>query len=847
MSMGMGRIPRIGIVFGILLCLVCIQWASAYAGEYHYDLTSDALKDEGIGIDHPQNAYIYVNNELVDMISIAHDNQAADDYLIPDVFPNSNEIEGLFSDKAHFQYYPDNANISKEWDRLLEATYLSVKVAENSGDKRELLVTLGMSLHTVQDFYAHSNWSELTDDGSFAAKGYEGDVTWFDVQEKDKNATSGLVIHSMDHAGIHKDYPYQSHFDTSYREAYYASRQWIRLVKSWVSEDFWNAAMDPNIDTSTWGGIIGEDIPLYEFFRHILWYSGAWNYDYSESDTMLVLFGIDHGFVFPDAWHLEHDPEYRTLYSITEDIGYSLLYNQAHFTPTPVAHPETLTKIPDVRWLRIQTYRVKQTDCDYSWDIDPATGNEADFYNKIIVSGHHYYIEAPNQGADDFVPKAWVIHIPLPIEAETVDVRYELWDEDYYGDLTVSDDDHCDIVYEYDKVDWEHTLSTASPWTYVNTNGLRDCTWYYGSYGDGDEARVVFSYEFIPQNEGAAIGLAKKVSKLVIHSGDSVTYTYNVTNAGSRPLANVAVTDNAGIIPSYASGDTNDNGKLDLLETWTYTATTTLTTEEKTVNNTATGTATDAIDAVKIVTATAKETVKIIHPSILVEKSASSYSIDRGESVTYTYTVTNTGDIQLTDIQLTDDKVTPMYQGGDTDSDDILNLTETWTYTATSSPLTHTVTNTATVQGTDPLELTVSSADSATVVVTVLVNVDVKPGGCPNGFGLKDKGVVPVAILGGLPDYTIDEINTSSIKLNGVPTLKILPQDAATPYLGTATCGCHILTRDGIPDVLFQFDAPKVVGTLGNPAKKSIIPLTLTGTLKDGITLVKGSDCVKIS
>lgn len=846
MSMGMGRIPRVGIVIGILLCLVCIQWVSAYNGEYHYDLTSDALKDEGIGIDYPQNDYMYVNNELVDMIGIAHDQQAADDYLVPDVFSNSNDIEALFSEKAHFQSYPDNANISKEWDRLLESSYQSVKIANETGDKRRLLVTLGMSLHTVQDFYAHSNWSELTDDGSFAAKGYEGDVTWFDVQEKDKNATSGLVIHSMDHAGIHKDYASRPHFDTSYREAYYASRQWIRLVKSWVSEDFWNAAMDPDIDVSTWGGISGDNIPLQFFFMRTLMYSGAWNYDYSRSNAMLALFGIDLGFII-SPWHLEHDPEYRLLYILTEDIGYSFLYNQAHLTPTPVAHPETLTKIPGVRWLRIQAYSIEQTDCDYSWDIDPATGNEADFYNKIIVNGHHYYHEAPNQGADYFAPDDWVTHIPLPMEAETIDVRYEIWDEDYAGPFSMSDEDHCDIVYEYDQKSWVRTLSTASPRTVVNTNGLRKCTWYWGSYGDGDEARLIFSYEFIPKNEGVAIGLTKEVSELVIHSGDSVTYTYNVTNEGSRPLANVAVTDDAGIIPAYVSGDANSNGQLDSTEIWTYTATTTLTTEEKTITNTATTTATDAIDGIKIVTATAKETVKIIHPSILVEKSASSYSIERGESVTYTYTVTNTGDIQLTDIQLTDDKVTPMYQGGDTDSDDILNLTETWTYTATSSPLTHTVTNTATVQGTDPLELTVSSADSATVVVTVLVNVDVKPGGCPNGFGLKDKGVVPVAILGGLPDYTIDEINTSSIKLNGVPTLKILPQDAATPYLGTATCGCHILTRDGIPDVLFQFDAPKVVGTLGNPAKKSIIPLTLTGTLKDGITLVKGSDCVKIS
>jgi hypothetical protein len=306
------------------------------------------------------------------------------------------------------------------------------------------------------------------------------------------------------------------------------------------------------------------------------------------------------------------------------------------------------------------------------------------------------------------------------------------------------------------------------------------------------------------------------------------------------------VSDDTGLVPVYSAGDTDNNQKLDVGETWTYVATTTLTTPKKSVTNIGTVTATYVDDGVKTVTDTHKETVYVIHPSIHVEKTPSSYNINRGDSVTYTYAVTNAGDCNLTDIRSTDDKVTPVYQSGDTDGNEILDPTETWIYKATSSPR-YTVTNTATTLGTDPLMRDVSSTDSVTVIVTVIVKVDIKPGSCPNGFGLKDKGVVPVAILGGLSDYTIDEIKTSSIKLNGVPTSKIQSQDVATPYMGTGTCGCHILTQDSIQDVLFQFDAPKVAGTLSNSQKKTNVPLTLTGTLKDGITLVKGSDCVKIS
>ena len=67
----------------------------------------------------------------------------------------------------------------------------------------------------------------------------------------------------------------------------------------------------------------------------------------------------------------------------------------------------------------------------------------------------------------------------------------------------------------------------------------------------------------------------------VLTSGATVTWTYVVTNPGTVPLANVAVTDNNGTIvvtaddfnPTFSGGDTNDNGLLDPGETWTYTAT----------------------------------------------------------------------------------------------------------------------------------------------------------------------------------------------------------------------------------------------------------------------------------
>jgi len=233
----------------------------------------------------------------------------------------------------------------------------------------------------------------------------------------------------------------------------------------------------------------------------------------------------------------------------------------------------------------------------------------------------------------------------------------------------------------------------------------------------------------------------------------------------------------------------------------------------------------------------------VIKPAIAVDKTADDYSIYRGDTVTYTYEVTNAGNIELSGITLTDDKVSPVYVSGD-DGNGLLDLTETWIYTATAAP-TNTITNTATVKGTDPLGKVVSATDSVTVVVTVRVSMDIKPGSCPNAFNMNAKGVLPIALLGGVASYTLDEIDFATIRLNNVAPIRYTSEDVATPYL-EPLCGCHELTGDGFTDLSLKFDNPSIAPTLGNPDKGDQLTLTLTGTLNDGITFIEGQDCVLI-
>jgi uncharacterized repeat protein (TIGR01451 family) len=89
-------------------------------------------------------------------------------------------------------------------------------------------------------------------------------------------------------------------------------------------------------------------------------------------------------------------------------------------------------------------------------------------------------------------------------------------------------------------------------------------------------------------------------------------------------------------------------------------------------------------------------------PAIHIEKSGTPTSTTENSVINYTYTVTNTGNVPLSSIVVSDNLVSPVtYQSGD-DGDGILQTTETWIYTGsyqvpwfTAGP----VVNTATAEG----------------------------------------------------------------------------------------------------------------------------------------------------
>ena len=124
--------------------------------------------------------------------------------------------------------------------------------------------------------------------------------------------------------------------------------------------------------------------------------------------------------------------------------------------------------------------------------------------------------------------------------------------------------------------------------------------------------------------------------------------------------------------------------------------------------------------------------VSVIYPAVDLLVTPNEAAISSGETVTYTYQLTNTGDTPLTSVTVVDDHGTP-----GNDSDD-LTVCEVPVLTAgeeascsRSTMLDQTTTITAVATGQDPMGRAVTDSDSAIVIVDgrVYLPIVVKSGG----------------------------------------------------------------------------------------------------------------------
>jgi hypothetical protein len=160
------------------------------------------------------------------------------------------------------------------------------------------------------------------------------------------------------------------------------------------------------------------------------------------------------------------------------------------------------------------------------------------------------------------------------------------------------------------------------------------------------------------------------------HVGQEITYTYTILNAGTVTLSGpFTVTDDKATVTCPAGG-------LAPLATMDCTATYVITQadlDNGSVTNTAVahGNQLDSNQAQATVTGD-------VAPGISITKTATPTTYaNTGDSISYSYLVTNTGNITLNNVTVTDDKATVTCPSGDLAPGDSITCTATYVITAT--------------------------------------------------------------------------------------------------------------------------------------------------------------------
>ena len=218
--------------------------------------------------------------------------------------------------------------------------------------------------------------------------------------------------------------------------------------------------------------------------------------------------------------------------------------------------------------------------------------------------------------------------------------------------------------------------------------------------------------------------------------GESIAYTFTVTNQGNVSLSSVNVTDALVGSINFVSGDTNADSNLDVTETWSYSGVYSITQADidaGLVINSATVQGTDFnstvvtdISGATITDDNQTETTLCQNPAIGLVKTGvfidanSDLCANVSETINYEFTITNQGNVSLSSILLTDPLVTnAIYTSGD-DGDGILQVGETWicngSYVITQQNIdTGEVVNSASVTGASPTAVVVSDISGDTI------------------------------------------------------------------------------------------------------------------------------------
>ncbi len=422
------RVRRRLLLLPIILLPISVhQPAHAFDTGPHQDMTRTAFQDEGFAPGSPVIQIAQVSNWLVDYYS------SVPTYPLLQV-----QLAHL-----HFDSLTSPTQIRNLWNRLALNTQSGIVAAVNdvrsAPDAAEryrrmvyLAVLIGASLHPVQDFYSHSNWVELYP----MQGGVYGTRTWFDTPSPPSSLHTGLVgpgneleptgDPSRDHGGYHAGMNHDSYSRPGWSQAYVygysASRQWLRAVRQWVEQvdpGVWQELMALRLGGGD-AAALANDV-LFSYYLS-LWVdmqgkNGTWKGEGSGD-----LYALGNA---AKAWM----PAASSIF-VTQFIGgaYAPVTRGMDQRDTdPGAAPSMPRVTLRQRAVEVRTLRATVTSGS------PDFWSQADLYARVTIGGQQY-VDATQQDQDQVQP-AWLSVGLVSDSAAVVPVRYEIFDEDDFGEL----------------------------------------------------------------------------------------------------------------------------------------------------------------------------------------------------------------------------------------------------------------------------------------------------------------------------------------------------------------------------------------------------------------------------
>jgi hypothetical protein len=402
------------------------DFAHAFETGPHQDMTRAAFQDEGFAPGSQVIEIAQVSNWFVDYYTYRPS------LLHPPEFGRL--ARGLTH--MHFDNLTSPEHIRNTWARLalntqrgVQAAAADVRSARDPEERYERLVHLavliGASLHSVQDFYSHSNWVQLY---PMTVNGY-GTRTWFDTDSVSTSLRTGLYPNSdtiLGHGGydqgMNQDSYSRPYWPQAYVYAYSASRQWLRAVQGWVGPAIWQELLALQLSPSDASDVKAD---LNASYVVSLWTAlggkdGTWK-GRGSGDVASFLGSSLLWMLTPNSiivHRFRGDSAYAPLVldmdSISVDPG-----------PAPAIAPVKLGR----RAVEVRTLRAGILS------RGPDVWGEADLHAEVTIAGQKF-VESTQQGQNDISPR-WLSIGLVPDSSGVVPVVYELLDEDVGRDDVV--------------------------------------------------------------------------------------------------------------------------------------------------------------------------------------------------------------------------------------------------------------------------------------------------------------------------------------------------------------------------------------------------------------------------